>query len=71
VQRHTDPKAVATSETRAGSPVLDAYLAHSAIPAECRPTRQIGDPLSAVSSSVTGRIRKEPNLEIRADAGIW
>jgi len=62
VQRHTDPSAVATAGTRAGNPVLEAYHAHSAIPAGCPPTRQIRDPLAAASSSGTGRSRKGPNL---------
>ena len=41
MRRHADPSAVATVGTRAGSPVLEAYQAHSAIPAGCPPTRQI------------------------------
>ena len=69
--RHTDPSAVVTAGTRAGSPVLEAYQAHSAIPAGCRPTRQIGDPLAAASSSGTGRSRKGPNLENKVDAEMW
>ena len=64
VQRHAKPSAVAT----AGSPVLEAYQAHSAIPDGCPPTRQISDPLAAASSSGTGRSCKGPNLESKADA---
>ena len=71
VQRPTDPSAVATAGTRAGSPVLEAYQAHSAIPAGCPPTRQIGNPLAAASSSGTGRSCKGPNLESKADAEMW
>jgi len=71
VQRNTDPSTVATAGTRAGSPVLEAYQAHSAIPAGCPPTRQIGDPLVATSSSGTGRSRKGPNLESKVDAEMW
>ena len=67
VQRHTDPSAVATVVTRAGSPVFEAYQAHSAIRAGCPPTRQIGDPLPRASSSGTGRSRKGPNLESKVD----
>ena len=64
VQRHTDPSAVATAGTRAGSPVFEAYQAHSAIPAGCPPTRQIGDPLA-------GRSRKGPNMESKVDEEMW
>jgi len=69
VQRHTDPSAVATAGTRAGSPALEAYQAQSALLAGCPPTRQIGDPIAA--SSGTGRSRKGPNLESKADAEMW
>ena len=71
MQRHTKPSAVATGGTRAGSPVLEAYQEHTAIPTGCPPTRQIGDPLAAASSSGTGRSRKGPNLESKADAEMW
>ena len=71
MQRHTDPSAVATAGTRAGSPVLEAYQAQSALPAGCPATRQIGDPVAAASSSGTGRSRKVPNLESKADAEMW
>ena len=71
MQRHTDPSAVATAGTRAGSPFLKVYQAHSAIHAGCPPTRQIGDPLAAASSSGTGRSRKGPNLGSKADAEMW
>ena len=67
MQRHTDPSAVATAGTRAGSPVLEAYQAHSAIPAGCPPTRQISDPLASVSSSGRGGSRQGPNLASNAD----
>ena len=71
MQRHTNPSAVATAGRRAGSPVLEAYQAQSALPAGCPPIRQIGDPVAAASSSGTGRSRKGPNLECKADAEIW
>jgi len=71
VWRHTDPSAVATAGTRAGSPVLEAYQAHSAIPAGCPPTCQISNPLAPASSSGTGRSHKGPNLESKADAEMW
>jgi hypothetical protein len=62
VQRHTDPSAVATVGTRAGSPGLEAYQGHSVIPAESPPLHQNGNPLAAASSSGRGRSRKGPNL---------
>ena len=68
---NTPIPAVATAGTRAGSPVLEAYQAHSAIPAGRPPTCQIGDPLAAASSSGTGRSRKGPNLESKADVEMW
>jgi len=34
----------------AGSPVLEVYQEHSAIPAECPPLCQSGNPLAAASS---------------------
>ena len=71
MQRHADPSAVATAGTRAGSPGLEGYRAQSALPAGCPPTRQIGDPVAAASSSETGRSRKGPNLESKADAEMW
>ena len=61
----TERNAVATAGTRVGSPVLEAYQAHSAIPAGCSPTRQIGDSLAAASSSGTGRSRKGPIWRVR------
>ena len=71
MQRHTDPSAVATAGTCAGSPILEAYQAQSALPAGCPPTRQISDPVAAASSLGTGRSRKGPNLESKADAEMW
>ena len=71
VQRQTDPSAIATAGTRAGSLVFEAYQANSAIPAGCPPTRQIGDLLAAASSSGTGRSRKGPNLESKVDEEMW
>ena len=71
VQRHTEPSAVYPAGTRVESPVLGAYQAHSAISTVCPPTRQIGDPLAASSSSGTGRNCKGPNLESKADAEMW
>ena len=68
MQRHTGPSAVAIARTHTISPVLKAYQAHSVIPTGCPPTRQIGDRLAAASSSGTGRSRKGPNLENKADA---
>ena len=50
MQQHIDPSAVATVGTRAGSPVLEAYQEHSAIPAESPPLCQSGDPFAAASS---------------------
>jgi hypothetical protein len=37
----------------------------------CTPTRQIDDLVAAASSSGTGRSRKGPNLESKADAEMW
>jgi len=62
VQRHIDPSIVATAGTRAGSPVLEAYQEHYAIPAGSPPLCQSDDPLAAASSSGRGRSRKGPNL---------
>jgi len=70
VQRHIDPSAVATAGTRAGSPVLEAYQEHSAIPAGSPPLCQSGDPLAAASSSGRGRSHKGPNLVNKADAEV-
>jgi len=66
VQRPIDPSAVVTVGTRAGSPVLEAYQEHFAIPAGSPPLCQSGDPLAAASSSGRGRSRIGPNL-VRAD----
>ena len=44
MQRHINPSAVATAGTRPGSPVLEAYQEHSAIPAGFPPLCQSGDP---------------------------
>jgi len=69
VRRHIDPSAFATAGTRAGSPVLEAYQEHSAIPAGSTPLRQSSGPLAAASSSGRGRrSRKGPNLVNKADA---
>jgi len=70
VQRHTDPSAIATAGTRAGSPVLEAYHDHSAIPAGSPPLCQSGNPLAAASSSGRGRSRKGPNLVSKAAAEV-
>jgi len=70
VQRHFDPSAVATAGTRAGSPVLEAYQEHSAIPAGSLPFCQSGDPLAAASFSGRRRSRKGPNLVSTADAEV-
>jgi hypothetical protein len=43
VQWHTDPSAVATVGTRAGSPGLEVYQGRSAIPTESPPLCQNGD----------------------------
>jgi len=53
-----------------GSPVLEAYQEHSAIPAGSPPLCQSGEPLAASSSSGRGRIRKGPNLASKADAEV-
>ena len=66
VQRHIDPSAVAT----AGSPVLEAYQEHSAIPTGSPPLCQSGDPLAEASSSGTGRSHKGPNLVNKVDAEV-
>ena len=71
MQRHAESSAVATAGTHAGSPVLEAYQAHFAIPAGCPPTCQIGNPLAAASSSGTGRSLKGPNLESKVDVEMW
>jgi len=70
VQRHIDPSAVATTGTRAGSAVPEAYREHSAIPAGSPPLCQSGEPLAAASSSGSGRSRKGPNLVSSADAEV-
>ena len=70
MQRHIDPSAVASAVTRAGSPVLEAYQGHSAIPAGSPPLSQSGDPLAAASSSERRISRKGPNLVSRADAEV-
>jgi len=70
VQRHIDPSAVATAGTRAGSPVLEAYQEHSAIPAGSPPLCQSNDPLAAASSLGRGRSRKGPNLASKAAAEV-
>ena len=70
MQRHIDPSATATVGTRAGSPVLEAYQEHFAIPAGSPPLCQSGEPLSASSSSGGGRIRKGPNQVSKADAEV-
>jgi len=70
VQRHIDPSAVVTTGTRAGSPVLEAYQEHSAIPAGSPPLCQSGDSLVATSSSGRGRSRKGANLVSKADAEV-
>ena len=67
MQRHIDPSAVATAGTRVGSPVLEAYQEHSAIPAGSPPLCQRDDPLA----SGRGRSRKWPNLVNKADAGVF
>ena len=71
MQRHTEPSTVATAGTRAGSPVLEAYQAHSVIPTGCSPPRQIDDPLAAASSLGTGRSCKGPSLESKVDVEMW
>ena len=71
MQRHIDLSAVAAAGTRAGSPVLEAYQEHSAIPAGSPPLCQSGDPLAAASSSGRGRSRKGPNLESKVDEEMW
>jgi len=70
VQRHIDPSAVATAGTRVGSPVLEAYQEHSAIPTGSPPLCQSGNPLAAASSSGRGRSRKGPNLVNKADVEV-
>jgi len=70
VQRHIDPSAVATAGTCAGSPALEAYQEHSAIPAGSPPLSQSGDPLAAASSLGRGKSRKRPNLVSKADAEV-
>jgi hypothetical protein len=66
--------AVATAGTRVGSPVLEAYQEHSAIPAGSPPLCQSVDPLAAASYSGRRRrrrrSRKGPNLVSKADAGV-
>jgi len=70
VQRHIVPSTVATAGTRDGSPVLEAYQEHSAIPAGSLPLCQSGNPLTAASSSGRGRSRKGPNLASKADVEV-
>ena len=69
MQRHIDPSAVATAGMRAGSPVLEAYQEHSAIPAGSPPLCQSGNPLAAASSSGR-RSCKGPNLVGKVDAEV-
>jgi hypothetical protein len=66
----TDPSAVATVGTRAGSPGLKAYQGHSAIPAESPPLRQNGDPLASASSSGREISRNGPNLVSKVDEEV-
>jgi len=70
VQRHIDPSATATAGTCAGSPVLEAYQEHSAIPTGSPPLCQSDDPLAAASSSGRGRSHKGPNLASKAAAEV-
>ena len=70
MQRHIDPSATATAGTRAGSPVLEAYQEHSAIPAGSPPLCQSGDRLAAASSSGRGRSSKGPNQVSKADTEV-
>jgi len=70
MQQHINPSAVATAGTHAGSPILEAYQEHSAIPAGSPPFCQSGDPLAAASSSGRRRSRKGPNLVNKADAEV-
>jgi len=70
VQRHIDPRAVATAGTRTGSPVLEAYQEHPAIPSGSPPLCQSGDRLAAASSSGRARSRKGANLVSKADAEV-
>ena len=70
MQQHIDPSAVATAGTRAGSPVLELYQEHSAIPTGSPPLCKSGDPLAAASSLGRGRSRKGPNLVSKADVEV-
>ena len=70
MQGHIDPSAIATAGTHAGSPVLEAYQEHSAIPAGSPPLCQSDDPLAAASSLGRGRSRKGQNLVNEADAEV-
>ena len=70
MQQHIDPSAIATAGTHAGSPVLEVYQEHSAIPAGSLPLCQSSDPLAAALSSGRGRSRKGPNLVRRVDAEV-
>ena len=70
MQRRIDPSAIATAGTCAGSPVLEAYQEHSAIPSGSPPLCQSDDPLAAASSSGRGRSRKGPNLASKAAAEV-
>jgi hypothetical protein len=64
------PVSFATAGMLAGSPVLEAYQEHSAIPAGCPPLCQSGYPLAAASSSGRGRSLKVSNLVNKVDAGV-
>ena len=66
----TVPSAVATAGKLAGSPVLEAYPEHSAIPAGSPPLCQSGEPLAAASSSKRGRSWEGPNLVSKVDAEV-
>ena len=69
MQRHINPRAVATAGMRAGSPVLEAYQENSVISAGSPPLCQSGDPLAA-ASSLGRRSHKGPNLASKADADV-
>ena len=70
MQRHIDPSAVATAGTRAGSPVIEAYQEHSAIPAGSPPLCQSGDPLAAASSSGREGCLRGPNQASTVNAEV-
>ena len=69
MQQHIDPSTIATAGTQAGSPVLEAYQEHSAIPAGSPPLCQSGNPLAAASSSGR-RSRKGPDVVNKVDAEV-